>query len=57
MSDRDDMIRDGRFMDTLKKRVDVHMFYSSSGFDMYHDHRHCHPYRRSDRGYFVIFPF
>lgn len=50
-SDRDDTVKDGRFLDTLDWRGDGHMYYFSFGFDMLYD-LHCyHPYRRSDMGY------
>jgi len=52
-SDRDDMIRDGRFLNTPDKRGDGHRYYSSYGSDRYHGHRDYHPYKRSDGGYFL----
>jgi len=52
MSNRDDTIRDGRFLDTLDRKGDGHKFYSSFGYGRHYD-RHCyHPYRRSATGYF-----
>ena len=46
-------MRDGRLLDTQDRRADEYKYYSSSGSDMHHD-RHCyHPYRSSDRGYFL----
>ena len=53
MSDRDDTIRDGRFLDTPDRRGDGHKFYYSSRFDRYHGYHHYHPYRRNDRGYLL----
>ena len=52
-SDRDDMVRDGILLDTPDGRGDIHMYHSSSGSDKHHDRHHYHPYRRSDRGYFL----
>lgn len=52
MSDRDDRVRDGIFLDTLDRRGNGHGFYSSSGPDMYHGHHRYHSHRRSDKGYF-----
>ena len=49
--DKDHMIKDGKLLDTLARRGDGHMYYSSSHSDRQHDHSY-HPYRRSDRGYF-----
>jgi len=46
------MIRDGRFLDTPDRRDDGCRFYSSYDFDMYHDHRRYHHYRRNYMGYF-----
>jgi len=45
-------VRDGRLLDTLDRRDDGHMYYSSYGSDRHYDRHHFHPYRRSDRGYF-----
>lgn len=50
-SDRDDMVIDGRLLDTSNKRGIRHGLYSSFGLDRSHGHHHYHPYRRSDRGY------
>jgi len=50
--DRDDTIKDDRFLDAPDKGGDGHMFYSSCGSDMYRGHHHYHPYKRNDRGYF-----
>jgi len=47
------MIRHGKFLDTLDRRGDGHMFYYSYGSDRYHGHHHYHPYRRTDRGYLL----
>lgn len=44
-------MKDGRLLDTLDRRGDEYMYYSSSGSDRHHDHHRYHPYRRSDRGY------
>ena len=52
-SDRDDTIRDGKFLDTLDRRGNGHGLYSSSGSNRYHGHHRYHPYRRSDKGYFL----
>jgi len=52
MSDRDDMVRDGRLLDTPDRRGDASMYYYSSGFDKHHDRHRYHPYRKRDRGYF-----
>lgn len=50
-SDKDDTIRDGKFLDTPDSRGRGHGLYSSFGLDKYHGHHHYHPYQRSDRGY------
>ena len=52
-SDMDDTVRNGRFFDTSNRRDDGYGFYSSSGLDMCHSRHYCHPYRRSDREYFL----
>lgn len=52
-SNRDDMVRDGRFLDTLDKRGDEHGFYSYSGSDRYHGHHRYHHYKRNGRGYLL----
>jgi len=46
------MVRDGRLLDTLDRRGDEHMYYSSFGSDRHHDRHRYHPYR-NDRGYFL----
>lgn len=51
MTDRDEMVRDGIFFDTLDGRGNGHGFYSSSSLDKYHDHHYYHMYNRGDRGY------
>jgi len=51
-SNRDEMNKYGRILDTPDKRGDGHMFYSSSNYDMHYDHHHYHTYRSGDRGYF-----
>ena len=46
-------VKDGKLLDTSDRRGDRHRYYSSSGSNKHRDrHRH-HPYRRSDRGYFL----
>lgn len=52
MSNTNDTIRYGRFLDTPDRRGDGRKFYSSSSSNMYHGHHHYHPYKRSDKGYF-----
>lgn len=52
-SDMDDMIENGRFLDTSDRRGDGHRFYSSSGFDRYHGHHCYHLYWRNNMGYFL----
>ena len=47
------MIKDGRSLDTPDRRGDGHMYYSNYGFDKNYDWHCYHPYRRSDRGYFL----
>jgi len=39
-------------LDTPERRGDEYRYYSSSSSNRHHDHRHYHPYRRNDRGYF-----
>lgn len=53
MSNRDYTVRDGRLLDTLDRRGNGHNIYSSSILNRYHGHRRYHPYKRSDRGYFL----
>lgn len=53
MSDRDDIIRDEKFLDTLDRRGNRHRYYSSSGSDRHYDCHRYHPYKRSDRGYLL----
>jgi len=40
-------------LDTLNRRGNGHRFYSSCGSDRNYDHHFYHPYKRSDRGYFL----
>lgn len=47
---RDDKVRDGRFLDTPEKRGGGFGLYSIFGSDRYHCHHLYHPYRRSERG-------
>jgi len=49
-SDRSDIVRDGRLLDTPERRGDEYRYYSSYGSDRHHDHHHYHPYRRNARG-------
>ena len=51
-SDRDDIARDGRFLDTPNQGGDVQRYHSSSSSDRPYDRHRYHPYRRSARGYF-----
>ena len=51
-SDRDDILREGRWLDTLDRRRDKQKHDSSSNSNKHHDCHWYHPYRRSDRGYF-----
>ena len=51
-SDRDDMVIDGMFLDTLDMRGDGQRFYSSFGSHKHHGHHHYHPYTRNEKGYF-----
>ena len=52
-SDKDDTVRDGRFLDTHDRKGSGYRFYSSSGSDRYHGHHHYHPYRMSERVHFL----
>jgi len=52
-SNRDDMVTDDRFLDTLDRRGDGYRYYSSSCLDRHYDRHHNHPYKRSDKGYFL----
>jgi len=45
-------MRDGGLLDTLDRRRDGYMYYSSSGSNRHHDRHRYHPYKRNDRGYF-----
>lgn len=47
------MVRDGRFFNKPDRRHSEHGLYPSSGSNMYHGHHRYHPYRRSDREYFM----
>lgn len=40
-------------MDTPNRRGNGHGFYSSYGSNRFHGHHHYHPYKRSERGYFL----
>ena len=40
-------------MNTPDKRGSGYGFYSSFGSDMHYDHHCLHPYKRSDKGYFL----
>ena len=40
-------------MDTLDRRGDRHKYYYSYGFDKHDDRHHYHPYKRSNKGYFL----
>jgi len=51
-SGRDEMIIDGKFLDTPDMIGDGNRYYSSSGSDRNYDHHHYHLYRSSDRGNF-----
>ena len=42
-SDRDDTIRDVKFLDTPEKRGDGHRYYSRSGSERYHGHHRYNP--------------
>jgi len=53
MSDKYDIVRDGRLLDTSYRRGDEYMYYSSYGSDRHHDRHRYHPYRRNDRGYLL----
>ena len=53
-SDRSDIVRDGKLLDTLDRRGDEHMYYSSSGSDKHHYRHRYQPYRRNDRGYLPL---
>jgi len=51
--DIDDIVSCERSLDTLERRASTRGFYSSSGSERNH-HHHCqHPYRRSEKGYFL----
>ena len=39
-------------LDTLDRRGDKHMCYSTFGLDRHYNRHHHHAYRRSDKGYF-----
>jgi len=41
--DRDDTIKDVRFLDTPKRRGDGHRYYSRSGSERYHGHHRYNP--------------
>jgi len=49
--DGEDMIKDGRSLDSLDKRGDRHRYSSSSFYDNHYDLHRYHPYRRSDKEY------
>jgi len=49
-SDRSEIVRDGRLLDTPERRGNEYKYYSSSGYDRHHDHHCYHPYRRNDKG-------
>ena len=51
MLNRDDIARDGKFLDTPDRKGSGHGLYSSFGSDRYHGHHRYHPYSKSDRGY------
>lgn len=42
-SNRDDMVRDGRLLNTLDRRGDRHRYYSSSDSYRNYDHHRYHP--------------
>jgi len=42
MPDMDDMVRDGKWMDTHDMRGSGYGFYSSSSLDMHHGHHRYH---------------
>ena len=44
---------DGRLLDALDRRGDGHRYYSSFCPDRNYYHHHYHPYRTTDRGYFL----
>jgi len=50
--DRDDTIRDGRFLDTPDKMGNDRGFYCSSSLERHHFHHHHHSYNRSENKYF-----
>lgn len=52
-SNKDDTVRDGRWMDIPYRRGIGYGFYSNSSSNMYHCHHCYHLYRRSERGYFL----
>jgi len=50
MSDRANMVGDGRLLDTLDMKSDEYSYYSSSSFDRHRYFHSYHPYVRSDMG-------
>lgn len=51
-SDRDDIMRDGRLLDTPDRKGDGHKYCYSFGSERHHDHHCYHHYWRNERGYF-----
>lgn len=54
-SDRDDTVKDGRFLGTPDRRGYGHMYYSSSSSGKGYGHHRYHPYKRSERACFPYY--
>jgi len=52
--DKEDVIRGGRSLDKPDKIDNAYGFHSSSIFERHHHHYHLHPYRRIEKGYFLV---
>lgn len=50
-SDREDIVKYGRLLETPNRQGDIPNYHSSFGSDRHHDSHRYHPYRRSDKGY------
>lgn len=51
MSDIDDTVRDGRFLNTPYRRGDEYKYHLSSSLGRHYDRLWYHPYKKSDRKY------
>lgn len=52
MSDRDETVKGGKWMDTPDRRGIFYGFYSIFGLERHHGHNWYHPYKSSEKGYF-----